>query len=238
MVERELRGYALADRIIAPSTHVVDSFTPWPECARKVFLNPLGVDIDQFPMRVRPSRSREPTVLFVGQWSYRKGVDVLTEAIMEMDRVTLVHVGALSDVSFPKAPQFIHRDPVPQQKLAEFYSAADVFVLPSREDGFGVVLSQALSSGVSVVCTDATGGPDLAQLPGLSRLIRIVPSGDPTALRCALNEAIDDSINGKVPPITEAERRILSWRTCALRELRLMEAAVRAKHARQSRLCR
>src|SRR5262249_2343648 len=98
-IQRELRGYAIADRIAVPSTHVVESFAPWPEQARKLFLSPYGVDLDQFPLRSGTLPSG-PTVLFVGTWSYRKGVHVLTKAIREMDGVRLIHVGALGDAPF------------------------------------------------------------------------------------------------------------------------------------------
>lgn len=227
MVQRELQGYDIADHIVVPSSHVLESFAPWPRHARKIFLNPLGVDIDQFPMRNSTALLGSPTVLFVGHWSYRKGVDVLIAAVMAIDSIRLVHVGALSDVPFPDDRRFIHHESVPQRELKEFYGTAQVFVLPSREDGFGVVLSQALSSGLSVVCTDRTGGPDLARLPGLSRLIRIVPAGDPDALRVALVQALGDAM-GKtcVAAITEAERQTLDWSHCALREAQFMKDSV------------
>jgi glycosyltransferase involved in cell wall biosynthesis len=103
MMWRELKGYAIADRIAVPSTQVVESFLPWPENACKLFLSPYGVDLDQFPLStgILPS---EPTLLFVGPWSYRKGVDVLAEAIEAMEGVRLIHVGALLDAPFPNHP--------------------------------------------------------------------------------------------------------------------------------------
>jgi glycosyltransferase involved in cell wall biosynthesis len=213
---------------MVPSTHVVESFDPWPEYARKLFLNPLGVDIDQFPLQQHELLPERPTVLFVGQWSYRKGVDVLADAIKTMVGVRLIHVGALSDAPFPKDPRFVHYDHVPQRKLTEFYGATHVFVLPSREDGFGVVLSQALSSGRQVVCTDRTGGPDLARLAGLSRFIRIVPAEDAHALSNALAQALDDATGTTcVGPITQTERQMLGWACYAARALEFMEQVLR-----------
>ena len=41
----------IADQIVVPSTHVVDSFAPWPDQARKLLLIPYGVALDQFPLR-------------------------------------------------------------------------------------------------------------------------------------------------------------------------------------------
>jgi glycosyltransferase involved in cell wall biosynthesis len=225
MVQRELKGYQIADRIIVPSTHVVESFAAWPKLSGKLFLNPLGVDINQFPLRQSTPPGNLPTVIFVGQWSYRKGVDVLVEAMHPMSEIRLIHVGALSDAPFPDDPKFVHQDHVPQHKLPEFYAMAHVCVLPSREDGFGVVLLQALSSGLHVVCTDRTGGPDLARLPGISRLIRIVVADDAEALRRALAQALGDA-TGKteVAPITDAERQMLGWNWYARRDLQFMEA--------------
>jgi glycosyltransferase involved in cell wall biosynthesis len=221
-VRRELAGYAMADRIAVPSTQVVQSFALWPEHACKLFLSPYGVDLDQFPRHTRALPS-EPTVLFVGHWSYRKGVDVLTEAIEAMDSVRLIHVGALLDAPFPNSPRFIHNEPVSQWRLKDFYGAAHVFVLASREEGLAVVQCQALASGLPLVCTDRTGGSDLADLPGLARLIRVVPSEDSEKLRYALAQAFDDATGQSgVMPITQTERLVLGWRRYALQHLKLI----------------
>jgi alpha-maltose-1-phosphate synthase len=235
IIERELYGYGIADHIAVPSTHVVESFEPWPEQARKVFLNPYGVDLDQFPLRSGSLKSDTPTVIFVGQWSYRKGVDVLVDAITQMSGVRLVHVGHFLDAPFPDHPRFVHVDSVPQDRLQDYYKAAHVFGLASREDGFGFVLCQSLASGLPVVCTDRTGGPDLAQLPNLGRLIRVVPAGDQQALKQALLQALDEA-TGKASfePITQAERASLSWKCYAIRDLRFTREMLEIYRGRSS----
>jgi len=220
-VRRELQGYAIADKIAVPSTQVAESFAPCPEHACKLFLSPYGVDLDQFPLWTGTLPSKR-TLLFVGQWSYRKGVDILGAAVEAMDGVQLTHVGAVVDAPFPKHPRFVHYEPVPAWELKKFYGAAHVFVLASREEGLALVQCQALASGLPLVCTDRTGGSDLASL-GLSRLIRVVPADDAGALRRALAEALDDAIDKTgVPSITETERQALSWRRYALQHLQLM----------------
>jgi glycosyltransferase involved in cell wall biosynthesis len=183
------------------------------------------VDLDQFPL-CSGTLPQQPTVLFVGSWSYRKGADVLTDALEKLEGVRLIHVGPLTDVSFPYHPRFVHHEPVAQSQLRAFYEAAHVFVLASREDGFGVVLCQALASGLPVVCTDRTGGPDLARLPGFGPLIRVVPAGDSDALRRALSEALDDA-SGKRVEITNAQRQALGWRRYALEHLQLVNEMVK-----------
>src|SRR5262249_48367142 len=96
IVQRELAGYRIADKIAIPSGHVAESFLPWPKLARKLFVSPYGVDLAQFPLHTNTPTS-EPTLLFVGNWSLRKGVDVLVHAVKTLDGVRLVHVGALAD---------------------------------------------------------------------------------------------------------------------------------------------
>ena len=225
-VRRELRGYDIADHIMVPSKHVAESFTPWPKHAHKLFLNPYGVDLEQFPLRTG-SLPVESTILFVGSWTYQKGVDVLAEAVIDIPDARLIHVGALGDAPFPSHARIIHYDPVPQWQLRTFYQRSHVFALASRQDGFGLVLLQALASGLLVVCTDRTGGPDLARLSGLIRLVRVVPSDDVKALRCALKKALSDAI-GKMMTITEAEREALSWRAYALRDLQFISGILKS----------
>ena len=170
-LSRELAGYALADRIVIPSLHVKESFRRDPTAYAKLFMNPYGVDLEMFPTAQRHNSDKEFTLLFVGSWTLRKGCDLLVSAVARTPGVRLVHVGSIgSDLAFPTDnPRFVHIDPVPQTELARFYAEADAFVLASREDGFGVVLAQALASGLPVICTDRTGGADLAHTPALAQ---------------------------------------------------------------------
>ena len=56
-----------------------------------------------------------------------------------------------------------HIDSVDQKKLVQYYSKARVFVLPSRQDGLAMVQSQALVCGLPIVCSEHSGGRDLAK---------------------------------------------------------------------------
>ena len=139
---------------------------------------------------------------------------------MAFDLSTLVHC---SMCPFQVTRVFFTMTLFHSGSLRSFYGAAHVFALASREEGLAVVQVQALASGLPLVCSDRSGGSDLASVPELARLIHVVPVGDPDALRLALIRALDDAM-GKTgaAPITEAERQALSWRAYALRDLQFM----------------
>ena len=212
-IRRELTGYAEADRIVIASSHVQESFRRDPNAYAKLFRNPYGVDIAMFtPPKTKP-RNNPLVFLYAGAWSLRNGCDVLTDAFRLVAGVRLVHVGNIGDCPFPKNDErFEHVDTVPQWKLCDFYRAADAFVLASREDGFGMVLSQALASGLPIIGTDRTGAPDLAMTPALAARIAVVPQGSAEALASAV-AALADRLNSDrpFPPLDQSDREALSW---------------------------
>jgi glycosyltransferase involved in cell wall biosynthesis len=84
--------------------------------------------------------------------------------------------------------------------------------LPSRQDGFGLVLAQALASGLPVICTDRTGGAELAHTPTLAKRIKVVPSDNLAALIAAISELRDRlEMSDWFPALTDADREALSW---------------------------
>lgn len=157
-IKPDLEGYRHADYISVGATHVLHSFTKHGFQKEKIFVNNYGYDISEF----------EPTtlmgdydILFVGQWGYRKGADLLTE-VCKQKKYKLLHVGAIADVPFPTdIPSMKHVDSVDQKQLIEHYRQAKIFVLPSREEGLALVQAQAMSCGLPIVCSRKSGGIDL-----------------------------------------------------------------------------
>jgi starch synthase len=189
-VERELAGYEAADAIVVPSLHAEASFLERGFSPDRLFRNPYGVDLDLFHPTPCPPAD-PPVVLFVGDWSRRKGADVLARAILGLENVRLLHVGPPGDVPFPENGRFTRHRPVDQARLIRFYERAHVLALPSREDGFGMVLTQALACGLQVVASSYTGGPDLRMMiPDPDRVV-VVPPEDPVRLGRALLAALD-----------------------------------------------
>ena len=95
-------------------------------------------------------------------WGERKGLDVFVELSRRLDdSYQIVLVGTRDDVDrlLPDNVISIHRTANPQE-LAEIYTAADVFVNPTREEVLGLVNIEALACGTPVITFDAGGSPE------------------------------------------------------------------------------
>ncbi len=96
-------------------------------------------------------------------WSEKKGIDVFAElsrTLPETYRIVLVGTDATIDQQLPEHILSVHRTNN-QQELAEIYSAADVFVNPTREDTFPTVNIEALACGTPVITFDTGGSAEI-----------------------------------------------------------------------------
>ncbi len=159
-----------------------------------VFNVPYYCDLSAF--RSIAERPRAPiTILYCGQMIERKGVDLLLQAFEQLIqagfKARLLLAGREAELPkmmkslSPETQQHIDyagfHDP---EYLPKFFEQADVFVLPSRYDGWGVVVNQALGAGLPIICSDAVGAAvDLVE-PGINGTI--VPAGNAIALYQAL----------------------------------------------------
>jgi glycosyltransferase involved in cell wall biosynthesis len=212
-IERELAGYELADSINIASEHVARSFERDPAAHAKLVLNPYGTDLDAFPMTPRPAVEADVTFVLAGLWCLQKGCDLLEAAVRRTPNVRVLHVGSIGDHPFPEGDgRFRHLDKVDQHALAGVYAQAHAFVLPSRQDGFGMVIPQALASGLPAICSDHTGGPELRYTPALDDRIVVVPTEDVDALAAAMATVRDRLRAGPAfAELTEADRETLTW---------------------------
>jgi len=158
-LDYDLEGYKHADYISIASMYQKRSFLEYNYPKEKLFVNPYGASLRQFYPTDKPTDDAYD-VIFVGNWSYLKGCDLIVETIRRLN-IRFLHVGSIIDLEFPKDINFTHINPVAQSELINYYKQAKVFILPSRTDGFGMVLSQAISCGLPIVCSKNTGAPDL-----------------------------------------------------------------------------
>jgi glycosyltransferase involved in cell wall biosynthesis len=86
--------------------------------------------------------------------------------------------------------------------VSAYYQRADLFVLPTAYEGYGMVVAEALAHGLPVISTATGGIPDLvADEAGL-----LVPSGDPGALAAAISQVLVDPLLRE--RLTQGARRV------------------------------
>lgn len=129
-----------------------------------------GIDLSVFKpiesdFRIKNGISEEQ-FLILGvaiQWVQRKGLDVLIRLAERLDskkfRIVLVGTDDVVDKQLPENVISIHRTSN-QQELAEIYSAADLFVNPTREEVFGLVNVEANACGTPVLTFRTGGSPE------------------------------------------------------------------------------
>ena len=156
-----------------------------------------GIDLTVFHPTDSDFRARysipadKPILLGVAfDWGKRKGLDVflkLAEDLGDAYQIVLVGTDDRIDAQLPKGIISIHRTQN-QHELAEIYSAADVFVNPTREDTFPTVNIEALACGTPVITFDTGGSPEiLDDTCGI-----VVPCDDVAALEKAIQHVIHD----------------------------------------------
>lgn len=200
-VQRTL--YRRAACVIA-SNPATASGSPLVASAQSVAIIPFGIDPERYRRNSPRSealatelrrRYAGPRVLFVGRLVYYKGVDVLLDAFAHCDgSLLIVGTGPLEKrlrqharaAGVADRVHFLSH--VPDDDLAAYYRAADVFVLPSthRTEAFGIVQLEAMACGLPVVSTNLPTGVPWVNQHGVTGLV--VPPGDHRALTDALEQ--------------------------------------------------
>jgi glycosyltransferase involved in cell wall biosynthesis len=181
----------LADAIIVASTLARDSYLAAGVPAAGIRVVPLGVDLSVFhPFE---GGSVEPfTFVFAGNVTRAKGVDLLLEAFSSLNRrngsIRLRVFGSGDLERSGSLPDIEWRGRVPHSVVSEELRRADCLVLPSRLDSFGLIVAEALASGVPAIVSDAVGARDLVLKEGSGW---IFPSGDAAALRAIMQWVSD-----------------------------------------------
>jgi glycosyltransferase involved in cell wall biosynthesis len=195
----------------------------------RVFKAYNTVDVDWFRARadeLRPMRTGirgelgladGPVVLYVGQLIARKGVhDLISAYELVAERcpgVQLILVGygqleadlrARVESTGMTGVHFIGHVALPD--LPRYYVAADVFVLPSHEEVWGLVLNEAAACGLPIVTTDVTGASADLIIPGQNGYS--VPPGNPQELAHAVLEVLARTVE-----MGEASRQLMTGRT-------------------------
>lgn len=131
-------------------------------------------------------------VLYVGRLAPEKGIDVLLEACRGLDAQLVLAGTGVDEPRYRRAAQpgtrFLGQ--VERNDLPQWYAAADVLVLPSLSEPWGMTLNEGAAAGLPLVATDAAGAAWELIEDGVNGFR--VPAGDPAALHTALARLSDD----------------------------------------------
>ena len=168
---------------------------PFTSVYKKDILNSPISRNEKLEIRKNLGIYEEKVLIAVGQFIPRKGFDILIDALMKLpsdvgcyiiggqptqEYLDQVKKNQLANVHFVGFQ--------PKHVLNEYYLAADLFVHPTREDIWGLVVNEAMAKGLPVITTDrCIAGLELIQEPFAGE---IIPVGDATILAEAIERAL------------------------------------------------
>lgn len=155
---------------------------------RKVHVIHPGVDVAQFTPRDHDRIPGPLRILFVGGDFSRKGGYDLLKAMQHLGRDAELDIVTSSPPSWLPKGARVHALGHDDPELFGLYARADVFALPARAECFGLVVTEAMASGIPVVACDVGAVAELV-VDGHNGLL--VPPADPVRLAEALRTLAD-----------------------------------------------
>jgi glycosyltransferase involved in cell wall biosynthesis len=133
--------------------------------ARNIDVIYNGVDTETFKPRRVPipeEFGNKIRLLFVGNLSKRKGADLLPQIMKCIgEGYVLFYTGGPQSRELVKLRNAISLGQIPREKLSDIYNMCDIFLFPSRLEGFGYGVAEAMACGKPVVCTNGSSLPEL-----------------------------------------------------------------------------
>jgi glycosyltransferase involved in cell wall biosynthesis len=196
-----------------------------------------GVDVPAGAPRSQDQHANGAVnLLAVGSVTPRKGYDLLIEVLGNLKqlpwRLTIAGDTTRNEQAFARLQADIARRKLQDRivitgavdagRLAELYANADVFVLASLFEGYGMVFGEAVAHGLPIVATAVGAAPEIVPADAGS----LVAPGDASALRDALRHIIVDSDarNRMAQAACEASARLPRWRQSAIAFAQVLEA--------------
>jgi len=239
--EKEQRPFRVA---AATATRIItDSHFSKGELARHLNIEPDRIDVVHLgvdPVRVAPGPPPipQPYLLFVGETETRKGIDVLEAALAKVnDAPMLVIAGKRSDadsvnkedrVAFDPAAPVKYLGHVSDSVLASLYAHAKAVIYPSRYEGFGLPVLEAMAYGAPVIASDAAGIPEAGGDAAL-----YFPSGDVEALANAISLVLtEDELADNLRELGRRRAAQMTWDMTASQTVAIFERVLKVRTRR------
>ena len=237
-----------ADRIVAVSEHERGNMIDFYEApGDRIQVIPCGVDMDVFKPMPRDEARRElglgdeNVLLYVGRVQPLKGPELLLESVARLDlneglKVLIVGGDVTGDEEVTKVRRLAEElgidhlvsfeGTVPHRRLVHYYNAADLCVVPSFYESFGLVAAEAMACGTPVVATAVGGLPETVK-DGLNG--SLVRDRNPEVLAGKISLLLNDvRLRGLLASQARASVAALDWPTVAGRVAGLYESVYRA----------
>ena len=197
-----------------------------------VHVVPNAVDLGEFAPRPAGAPRLRARLLFVGAYD-RKGLDVAIRALARLGAdAELVAIGGGDRARYRRlATSLGVADRVllepPRARIAEAFAAADVFLFPTRYEPFGMVIAEALASGLPVVTSAMAGAAELIR-NGESGYVIADPEDD-VAFAAAVDRILGDAgARAAMARGARAAVRDLTWDMVAARTLEVYRSVMAA----------
>lgn len=166
ITQRKDQEVALADHVLTASEIARMSYLAAGVQPERVTSVPLGCDLACFKNVTRkPEPQDRFTFVFAGYASPRKGIDVLLSASGELHKQGVCHrlllAGGVSpSFAWHGYSHVEHKGRMSQRELADVFRESDCLVLPSRHESFGMVVVEAMATGLPVIVSDRVGAKE------------------------------------------------------------------------------
>lgn len=161
---RIAQALSSADRVVAVS-HSTKASLERTFGFTKIDVIYNGVDTDVFKPKQVPISDefrKKIKLLFVGNLIKRKGADLLPQIVERLgERYVLFYTGAPRSGAIARQANALSLRRVSREKLVDIYNMCDIFLFPSRLEGFGYAVAEAMACGKPVVCTNGSSLPEL-----------------------------------------------------------------------------
>lgn len=198
------KTYKRSDAVISVSKYSARYLVKIGIPPNKIFVVPNGVDIKKFNPYIDATELKNRfgsnnILLYVGPIIQRKGLIYLIRSmpkiLAEHRDTILVMVGKGEQETYLKRlanelginRNVIFEGFVPENQLPMYYNACDLFVFPSLQEGFGMVLTEAMACGKPVVASNTTAIPEVVGEAGI-----LVEPENPDALANAIIDLLND----------------------------------------------